>query len=84
MKKSVFAVIAAAGALTSACGPTKLQVFARTRRCEATNVDPVTGARDMAIPAHLMRTWEHQDLGIYAKVTEGGSLAVGATVTPPL
>lgn len=64
-------------------GPTKLQVFARTQRCDATNVDPATGARDMAIPAHLMRTWGHQDVGIYAKVTEGGSIAVGAAVTPP-
>ena len=25
----------------------------------------------------------HQDFGIYAKVTEGGSIAVGAAVTPP-
>ncbi len=61
-------------------GPAKLAVFARTQRCEATNVDPATGARDMAIPAHLMRTWGHQDLGIYAKVMSGGEIAVGAPV----
>ena len=64
-------------------GPAKLAVFARTQRCEATNVDPATGARDMAIPAHLMRTWGHQDLGIYAKVMSGGEIAVGAPVTAP-
>ena len=40
-------------------GPVRLAVFARTQRCEATNVDPATGARDMAIPAHLQRTWGH-------------------------
>ena len=64
-------------------GPARLTVFARTQRCEATNVDPATGARDMAIPAHLMRTWGHQDLGIYAKVMSGGQIAVGAPVTAP-
>ena len=61
-------------------GPTKLLIFARTQRCEATNVDPATGARDMAIPAHLMRTWGHQDFGVYAKVTTGGEIGVGASV----
>ncbi len=58
-------------------GPAKLQAFARTQRCEATNVDPGTGARDMAIPAHLMRTWGHQDFGIYAKIVTGGQISVG-------
>ena len=61
-------------------GPTRLAVFARTQRCEATNVDPATGARDMAIPAHLMRAWGHQDFGIYAKVVTGGEIAIDAPV----
>jgi len=61
-------------------GPTRLQVFARTQRCEATNVDPGTGARNTAIPAELMRAWGHQDFGIYAKVTTGGVVAAGATL----
>ena len=65
-------------------GPTKLAVFARTQRCEATNVDPATGARDMAIPAHLMRAWGHQDFGVYAKVVKGGEIAIDAPVTAPL
>jgi uncharacterized protein YcbX len=63
-------------------GPARLGVFARTQRCEATNVDPATGSRDMAIPAHLMRTWGHQDVGIYAKVVEGGTISVGSPVAP--
>jgi uncharacterized protein len=62
-------------------GAAKLKVFARTQRCEATNVDPGTGARDMAIPAHLMRTWGHQDLGVYAKVVSGGEIALGTPIT---
>ena len=62
-------------------GPARLQVFARTQRCAATNVDPETGARDMAIPATLLRTWGHQDFGIYATVTTGGAIGAGAAVT---
>jgi uncharacterized protein YcbX len=67
-----------------AVGPATLAVFARTTRCEATNVDPSTGQRDMAIPAHLMRALGHQDFGIYAKVVRGGEIAAGAPVTGPL
>jgi MOSC domain-containing protein len=61
-------------------GPVRLDVFARIRRCDATNVDPTTAARDMAVPATLMRTWGHQDLGMYAKVVEGGTISVGSEV----
>ena len=64
-------------------GPAKLAVFARTQRCEATNVDPATGARDMAIPAQLMRAWGHQDFGIYAKVVTGGEIAIDTAVVGP-
>jgi uncharacterized protein YcbX len=64
-------------------GPAELTVFARTQRCEATNVDPATGARDMAIPAWLTRSVGHSDFGIYAKVVTGGELTVGAAVLPP-
>ena len=64
-------------------GEARLSVFARTTRCEATNVDPATGARDMAIPAHLMRTWGHQDFGIYAKVVTGGEIGIGTPVSLP-
>lgn len=61
-------------------GPALVKVFARTTRCEATNVDPESGARDMAIPAQLQRTWDHQDFGVYAKVVTGGEIAVGSGV----
>jgi uncharacterized protein YcbX len=65
-------------------GPARLQVFARTQRCAATDVDPSTSARDMAIPATLMRTWGHQDFGIYARIIAGGEVATGAPVSVPL
>ena len=64
-------------------GPARLAVFARTQRCDATNVDPATGARDMAIPAMAAATLGHSDFGIYAKVVTGGELAPGAPVVPP-
>jgi uncharacterized protein YcbX len=64
-------------------GGARLRVFARTQRCAATNVDPVTAARDLAIPAALSRTWGHEDLGIYASVVAGGAVATGAPVTAP-
>lgn len=65
-------------------GPVKLAIFARTSRCDATNVDPSTGARDMAIPAHLMRTWNHQDFGVYAKVLNDGNIAAGTALVAPM
>jgi hypothetical protein len=64
-------------------GPIRLAVFARTQRCDATNVDPATGARDMAVPAWLQRSLGHTDFGIYAKVVQGGDVALGAPVVPP-
>ena len=68
---------------TIGLGAAKLEVFARTDRCDATNVDPRTGARDMAIPATLMRAYGHQDFGIYATVTSGGLVHTGDAVTTP-
>lgn len=62
---------------TLEAGATELSVFTRTERCDATNVDPATGARDMSIPNLLHRQWGHTDFGIYAKVARGGTVAVG-------
>jgi uncharacterized protein len=51
-------------------------------RCAATNVDPATGARDLAIPATLMQRYGHADCGIYAEVIAGGSIAAGDRIGP--
>jgi MOSC domain-containing protein len=69
---------------TIGIGAAQLAVFARTSRCEAPNVDPRTGVRDLAIPAHLQRTWGHDDFGVYAKVVTGGDIAPGEPVTLPM
>jgi len=52
----------------------------KTVRCAATNVDPVSGARDMEIPATLMRHWGHADLGLYAHVKSPGTIRPGDTL----
>lgn len=66
-----------------AMGGIRLAAFARTTRCDATNVDPDTAHRDIAIPAIMQRHFGHADFGIYAKVSAGGELAVGDAVRPP-
>ena len=55
----------------------RLKVFDRTQRCEATNVDPGTGKRDLKIPASLLRSYGHSDVGIYASITEAGVISEG-------
>ena len=60
-------------------GGTVLQVFKRTERCAATNVDPETGVRDMKIPSFLSKTLGHCDFGVYARVIDGGNIHLGDT-----
>jgi uncharacterized protein YcbX len=58
-------------------GESRLRFVHRTRRCVATNVDPVTAERDLDIPGTLMRTYDHMDCGIYAEITEAGTVRPG-------
>ena len=58
----------------------RLKVVKRIVRCAATNVDPDTGIRDLAIPDTLMRSYGHADCGVYADVTAAGEIAVGDEV----
>ena len=64
-----------------AIGDARLKVTKRIARCAATNVDPDTGIRDLAIPDTLMRTYDHMDCGIYAQVIAGGEIAPGDAIT---
>lgn len=66
---------------TLAIGGSEFKVIDRTTRCAATNVDPATGARDMAVPETLMRAHGHQDFGVYAVVTSGGVVRTGDSVS---
>ena len=61
-------------------GQARLKVVKRIVRCAATNVDPLTGIRDMTIPQTLMQTFDHMDCGVYAEVIDGGEIALGDRV----
>jgi uncharacterized protein len=54
-------------------GAAVLEVRERITRCKATMANPETGRRDVDTLAAL-RTWDHQDFGVYAAVTEGGTI----------
>jgi hypothetical protein len=66
-----------------AIGDTRLKVAKRIMRCAATEVDPDTGIRDLAIPDTLLRTFDHADCGIYAQVIAGGEIAPDDLVVSP-
>ncbi len=53
------------------------KVTMRTRRCPATEVDPVTARRDMDVPGELSRRFGHSDMGVYAEIVEHGGVSVG-------
>jgi uncharacterized protein YcbX len=61
--------------------PVALNVFKRTERCPATNVNPSSGNRDMKIPQLLQEHFGHRDFGIYAHVKTGGAMAKGDRLT---
>jgi uncharacterized protein len=65
-----------------AIGAARLKATKRIKRCAAINVDPDTGIRDLTIPATLMRTYDHADCGVYARVIEGGNIAVDDAINP--
>jgi hypothetical protein len=62
-------------------GGALLEVFSLTPRCAATDVDPDTATRDTSIPPDMLRMYGHNDLGLYAKVVEGGEINVGDEIT---
>jgi uncharacterized protein len=65
---------------TLAVGEVRLAVAERIDRCAATNVDPVTAARDLNIPLALRQGWGHIDCGVLLRVNAGGTLDRGATI----
>jgi len=58
----------------------RLKVIKRIERCAATNVEPQTGIRDLAIPRTLAQVFGHTDCGVYAEVVTGGEIALGDAV----
>ncbi len=64
-----------------ALGEARLRVLDRIERCAATNVDPESAERDMQIPKALTAGFGHVDMGVYARVLEGGTVRAGDAVT---
>jgi GntR family transcriptional regulator/MocR family aminotransferase len=58
-------------------GDAVFRVDRRNGRCGATNVNPVTGRRDLDIPASLRAAFGHKDLGVYLVTRKGGKIVVG-------
>lgn len=64
-------------------GGVRLKVTKTTTRCAATEVDPKTAKRDIAVPALLERELGAIDFGVYARVSTAGQVAVGDRVDLP-
>ncbi len=58
-------------------GNAELEVFSETKRCAATDVDPATAKRYTRIPKTLLQSYDHSEFGVYAKVTQGGTISLG-------
>ena len=61
-------------------GQVKLEVVEPIVRCLATAANPRTGVRDADILGALQDGWAHQNMGVYARVTETGELRPGDRV----
>ena len=57
-------------------GEVEFRVEERIQRCLATTANPETGKRDVDTLGAL-QSWDHQDFGIYAVVTQSGKIQVG-------
>ena len=62
-------------------GAARLTLTERCERCNATAANPVTGTRDVIVPPLIRRHTGHMDFGIYARVAEGGRIALGDRAT---
>lgn len=62
-------------------GTATLEIVEPITRCRATEANPETGLRDAPTLQTLQATWGHTDFGVYARVTQGGTIASGDEVT---
>lgn len=62
-------------------GTARARVTLRTRRCAATEVNPVTARRDLPIPRRLHQHYGHSDMGIYAELVTGAVIRPGDSVS---
>ncbi|WP_170561448.1 MOSC domain-containing protein [Ruegeria atlantica] len=62
-------------------GEAVFSVKERIQRCLATTANPETGVRD-ADTLGTLKSWGHQDFGVYTEVVRGGTISVGDKVHP--
>lgn len=62
---------------------TVFRVDRRNGRCAATDVNPATGQRDLALPRALRDAFGHKDLGVYLLTEKSGTISVGDMVRTP-
>ncbi|WP_353571749.1 MOSC domain-containing protein [Candidatus Albibeggiatoa sp. nov. BB20] len=62
-------------------GTAIVHVLKPTSRCAATNVNPETAQRDLNIPSALVKTYGHNNLGLYVQVIQDGCLKIGDEFT---
>ncbi|MFN7268927.1 MAG: MOSC domain-containing protein, partial [Cereibacter sp.] len=62
-------------------GQAELRIEERITRCRATSANPETGRIDTDTLGGLDAAFGHQDFGLYAVVSRGGTIATGDTVT---
>lgn len=63
-------------------GEARLMIIRRDKRCNATAASPMTGNRDVQVPAILNEQFGHMDFGVYATVSRGGTIRPGDEVRP--
>ncbi len=61
-------------------GGVTLKIECRIDRCAAVNVNPQTAERDLNVVKMLQGGFGHIDMGVFAKVTGAGMLAIGDTI----
>ncbi len=59
------------------CGELTIEVTERIDRCAAINVDPQTGVRDINLINLLKSSFGHIEMGVFAKIKNGGHIAIG-------
>ena len=63
-------------------GSATARIVRQTRRCAATNVNPVTAERDLGIPQALAKHFGHVFCGVYAEIVSDGDVKLGDEVEP--
>lgn len=61
-------------------GPVEFKVTEQITRCRATEVNPDTGLRDADTLGALYQGWDHRDFGVFAQVSDDGTVTTGDTV----